>query len=360
MIYCLEMEPFFSIIVPCCDVEPYLRACLDSVLAQPFADWECLLGVEDSKDGTEALARAYAARDARFRVFTGPRSGSCSASRNTGIDKAQGEYIIFLDGDDTITEGSLQRLHDRIAARPGADLYPCAMRVRNETTGADEPTRDNYPAEFTGELTGPDATIFLERRCLNPCPMLQLTVFRRAFLVAHGLKCIPGLRNQDSEFSPRALYFARRVVPLHEPFYVYRIRTGSVQTLARGKGYFYRDWTVILKSLFAFHAQVAREPGFDPRLSACWARAWLTILQLKWFSRDFVRTVPRAERVRSLQQMFDGGFGDLNALLASASRARRLAGWWIRAFVTCPLARPFAEAFFTRLYFPLVARRNGR
>ena len=45
MIYFLAMEAFVSIIVPCCDVEPYLRACLDSVLAQPFADWGCLLGV---------------------------------------------------------------------------------------------------------------------------------------------------------------------------------------------------------------------------------------------------------------------------------------------------------------------------
>ena len=45
MIYFLAMEAFVSIIVPCCDVEPYLRACLESVLAQPFADWGCLLGI---------------------------------------------------------------------------------------------------------------------------------------------------------------------------------------------------------------------------------------------------------------------------------------------------------------------------
>ena len=105
--------PFFSIIVPCCDVEPYVRECLDSVLNQPFTNWECLIGVETSKDRTEEIVREYEAKDTRFRVFTGPRSGSCSASRNTGIDMATGEYIIFLDGDDTIVEGSLQRLHDR-------------------------------------------------------------------------------------------------------------------------------------------------------------------------------------------------------------------------------------------------------
>ena len=132
------MRPFFSIIVPCCDVEPYVRECLDSVLNQSFSDWECLIGVETSKDKTEEIVREYAAKDSRFTVFTGPRSGSCSASRNTGIDKATGEYVIFLDGDDTITEGSLQRLHDKILERPGADLYPCAIQVHNDMTGKDE------------------------------------------------------------------------------------------------------------------------------------------------------------------------------------------------------------------------------
>ena len=137
------MKPFFSLIVPCCDVEPYVRECLDSVLNQSFSDWECLIGVEASKDKTEEIVRGYAAKDSRFKVFTGPRSGSCSASRNIGIDMATGEYIIFLDGDDTLVEGSLQRLHDKIAARPGADLYPCAVQVLDAKTEKITEIRDN-------------------------------------------------------------------------------------------------------------------------------------------------------------------------------------------------------------------------
>ena len=84
-----DAKPFFSLIIPCCDVEPYVRACLDSVLAQQFQGWECLIGVETSKDKTEEIVREYAAKDPRFKVFTGPRSGSCSASRNTGTDMRQ-------------------------------------------------------------------------------------------------------------------------------------------------------------------------------------------------------------------------------------------------------------------------------
>ena len=55
------MKPFFSIIVPWCDVEQYLRECLDSVTSQPFTDWECFIGVETSRDKTEEIVRVLKA-----------------------------------------------------------------------------------------------------------------------------------------------------------------------------------------------------------------------------------------------------------------------------------------------------------
>ena len=354
------VRPFFSIIIPCCDVEPYLRECLDSVVKQPFADWECILGVEASKDKTEEIVREYVAKDPRFRMFTGPRSGSCSASRNTGTDMAEGEYVIFLDGDDTIAEGSLLRLHDKIAERPGADLYPCAIRMYDGTTGKDLELRDNYPANATQSLTGPEATLLSARHHKGvgpPCPMLQMTVFRRAFLVQYGLKCIPGLRRQDSEFSPRALYLAKQVVPLHEPFYLYRCRAGSVSSSARGGGYFHRDWAIILRSLFEFHAAASREDGFDSRLSGCWARQWLSLVAYFWFAPENVRLIPRTRRVETLREMFSNGFDDFRRLLSASTAARRVAGWWIRAFVRHPAMRPAAEWFF-RLYFRLAEAKR--
>ena len=354
------MAPFFSIIVPCCEVEPFVRECLDSVLNQPFQDWECLLCVETSKDKTEQIAREYAARDPRFQVFTGPRSGSCSVPRNTGIDRAQGEYVIFLDGDDSIVAGSLQRLHDRIAARPDADLYPCAIQVHNDMTGRDEELRDNYPPDAPTELTGPEATMRTERgNGHHPCPMLQLSVFRRRFLVENGLKCVPGLRRQDSEFSPRALYLAKRVVPLHEPFYIYRLQAASVSSSARGPGYFHGDWATILRSLFSFHAKVSQEPGFDRRVGACWMRQWCGWLFFFWFAPENIAAIPRARRLDTLRAVFASGFGDFSRLMAYAPLAKRLGGWWVRMFVRHAFLRPAAEWFF-KAYFRMGSARRGK
>lgn len=349
--------PFFSLAVPCCDVAPYLPQCLDSILSQPFSDWEALLFVEESSDATLEIAREYAARDSRFRVFTGPRSGSCSIPRNRCVEEAVGQYVLFIDGDDTIFPGSLQRLHDRVSARPGADLYPCALLLHNDITGRDEEIRDNYPPDAPAELTGPEATVLIHRHMANRIHVqLQLVVFRRAFLRENALECIPGLRRQDCEFSPRALYLARRVVPLHELWYFYRRRPNAVATASIAPDRFHGDWAVIIRSLAAFHARVSREPGFDPRVTACWRDAWFSWLFGYWFLPNYVRAIPRRKRVATLQTLFRDGFGDLDALAAGASRTKRSAYRWVVRFVRHPFLRPAAERFFA-LYLSLSGRR---
>ncbi len=71
------MRPFFSIIMACCDVEPYIREAVESVTKQSFGDWECICGVEESKDRTEEILREMASADPRIRIFTHPRRRRC-------------------------------------------------------------------------------------------------------------------------------------------------------------------------------------------------------------------------------------------------------------------------------------------
>ena len=351
------MKPFFSFIVACCDVEPYIRECIASVTGQSFTNWEFLIGIEPSKDRTEEVINELTAGDGRFRIFHGPRSGSCSATRNTGTDMARGEYVIFLDGDDTIAEESLARIAAKIEAAPGADIYPCAIVAYDESSGERE-LRDNYTADSPAEMTGAEATVEIDRRWGGGfCPMLQLSVFRREFLVEHDLKCIYGLRRQDSEFSPRALYRAKRVVPLHEPFYLYRIRENSVSTASKDPGRFLKDWAIITRSLFAFHAAVSREPDFDVRVASCWMRQWLPRVFSMWFYPFSLDNIARSRRLETLQVIFSDGFGDFDAILKYANRSKRIAGWWLRTFVRHAALRRPAELFF-RAYYALCGMRS--
>ena len=93
--------PFFSIIIPAYNVAPYLRECLNSVLAQTFTDWEAICVDDGSTDGSGTILDEYAAKDSRFRVFHQSNAG-VSAARNKALDEAHGEWFLFLDGDDIL------------------------------------------------------------------------------------------------------------------------------------------------------------------------------------------------------------------------------------------------------------------
>jgi glycosyltransferase involved in cell wall biosynthesis len=90
-----------SIIVPCYNQEEYLAETLDSVLAQTYQDWECVIVNDGSTDHSEDIARSYCAKDSRFKHLQ-KENGGLSSARNAGIHISTGIYILPLDADDLI------------------------------------------------------------------------------------------------------------------------------------------------------------------------------------------------------------------------------------------------------------------
>ncbi|MCM1313382.1 MAG: glycosyltransferase [Bacteroides sp.] len=92
-------SPLFSIIIPVYNTEKYLRRCLDSILAQTYNKWECILVDDGSNDNSGAICDEYSDKDLRFHVFHKDNAGVCSA-RNAGLANAHGEWVTFVDSDD--------------------------------------------------------------------------------------------------------------------------------------------------------------------------------------------------------------------------------------------------------------------
>lgn len=101
--------PQFSVIVPVYNTEKYLRDCIDSILAQSFTDFELILVDDGSPDSCGKICDDYARKDSRIRVFH-KLNGGVSSARNLGLDNAQGEFICFIDSDDTIGPDYLKTL----------------------------------------------------------------------------------------------------------------------------------------------------------------------------------------------------------------------------------------------------------
>ena len=116
----MEKRPFFSIIIPVYNVAPYLRECLDSVLAQTFKDWEAICVDDGSTDESGKILDEYGARDKRFRVVHQVNAG-VSAARNRGLEEAKGEWVWFVDADDAVKGDALAELWCEI--RKYADLH---------------------------------------------------------------------------------------------------------------------------------------------------------------------------------------------------------------------------------------------
>ena len=103
-------KPEISIIVPVYQVEKYLNECIDSILAQTFTDFELILVDDGSPDNCPALCDAAAKRDSRVRVIH-KQNGGVSTARNAGLDAAQGNWIAFVDSDDTVEPEYLEKMH---------------------------------------------------------------------------------------------------------------------------------------------------------------------------------------------------------------------------------------------------------
>ena len=129
-------RPEISIIVPVYQVEKYLNECIDSILAQTFTDFELILVDDGSPDNCPALCDAAAKKDSRVRVIH-KQNGGVSTARNAGLDAAQGNWIAFVDSDDTATPEYLEKMH-KAALETGADFTSCHQKLFADANNVDQ------------------------------------------------------------------------------------------------------------------------------------------------------------------------------------------------------------------------------
>lgn len=156
----MQPTPLISIVIPAFNVADYFGACLTSVLrevdgarALAQANFEIIVVDDGSEDGTAALARELLGDrpDARLTIHPGNRGPA--AARNTGIDASRGDYILFVDGDNTLLEGALPRIVRALLEHVDADAIVLGMDmmdVTGERTGRFYGTR--APADPLGRL----------------------------------------------------------------------------------------------------------------------------------------------------------------------------------------------------------------
>lgn len=216
--------PRFSVIVPAYQVQAYLHECLESVLSQSYPDLE-LIAVDDcSPDACGAVIDEFAARDPRVRVVHLPENTGLGRARNAGIERATGDYLVFLDGDDTLTPDALLALADRLkeTGDPDVLVYDYAR-----TYWSGETVRNRVAAELTER--GPAPFRLTDRPgLLNLLMVAWNKAYRREFVQRSGLAFPPGYY-EDTPWTYPTLMTAESIATLDRVCVHYRQRrTGCI------------------------------------------------------------------------------------------------------------------------------------
>lgn len=235
-----------SIIIPVYNVVPYLRTCVDSVLAQTYKDLEIILVDDGSTDGSGQLADELcstpnsliacgvpeksgdfwgALSSHRLKCFHKP-NGGLSDARNAGLKVATGDYVAFLDSDDVylLNDGIAQLMEVAQAEHPdvllfqAVDIYPHRQSARKA-----------YDTDYLATHTGIEVFHQLVRtQSFNMSACFQL--IRRELLEQHQIYFEKGLLSEDVDWSLRLWRHVSKVRAINLPLYGYQHREGSIST----------------------------------------------------------------------------------------------------------------------------------
>jgi len=234
-----------SIIIPVYNTAPYIEECLDSIfVCQKIKHTIEVIVVNDaSTDGSLDILNEYRERH-DFILITQESSGAGGA-RNTGINAAQGKYLLFVDSDDYLEPGSLDTLLDHLAVSDD-DIVQYEYKVYNEA-GRDFSHNMRPPVVQCGK--GQDVFAVWKKNGFYR-PMVWITAVSREMVVSNKLYFYQGILNEDEEWSPKIYAYADSVRYLPLVVYVYRTRENSCSTNKSPKNYM--DLLKCIDSLMEF------------------------------------------------------------------------------------------------------------
>ncbi|WP_394433537.1 bifunctional glycosyltransferase/CDP-glycerol:glycerophosphate glycerophosphotransferase [Streptomyces sp. SGAir0957] len=198
----------FSVVVPAYRVQGYLRECLDSVLGQSHTDWQLIVVDDASPDASGAIAAEYARRDPRVRALTRPAREGVGAARTAGLREATGDYLLFLDADDTLLPGALAALDAALTEAGDPDVL---LHGHDRTDWWDT-------VRASGDDLGPDADP------LAVTPAAWNRAVRRDFWTGRGLAFAPEGPYEDVVPAYRAVLEAATLATLPRPCVRWRRR----------------------------------------------------------------------------------------------------------------------------------------
>lgn len=218
-------RPRVSVIVSCYNLGRYLPACLDSVLRQPFQDWECLIIDDWSTDDTPDVARRYSERDGRISVHRPPEHSGLVGVLNYGARASHGRYLVNLDADNLLPEDAFSACAQALDTNPDLHIAYGTLDLVDDT-GSNR-RRNNWP----------DGAFDWRGQCAHINQLHSSSMMRREVRERVGGYRERMWRAEDAEFWLRATSFGFRAQRVTDtPTLIYRMRGDSKSKSEPGDG----------------------------------------------------------------------------------------------------------------------------
>lgn len=210
-----------SVIIPCYNCAKTIVETLQSVECSTYRDYEVIVVNDGSMDSSEMVIEEYRRNsELDVRVIKQENSG-VSVARNRGIEESQGEYLLFLDGDDLFAEGYIEAV-SVLMRRYQTDVMACYRTTdRNKMTAIED---------IEGRHSFVDAMTLLEQYTYSKAKFgFTSFVYRKSILDKYGIRFVPDVKyGEDWEFATKYLAHCKTAVELHCYHYYYRILENSV------------------------------------------------------------------------------------------------------------------------------------
>lgn len=267
-----DMNPKISIIVPVYKVEPYIRKCVDSILAQTLTDFELILVDDGSQDKCGEICDEYAHLDNRVIVIHKENGGQATA-RNAALDIAKGDYIGFVDSDDWIEPDMYELLYD-MCQRNNCDIANCTSIIyfKNKTV-------KNGTHPLTVHNRDQAMRVMLEGKLYDEVVWTKL--FKRNLL--EKVRFPVGVMYEDTAFTYKVIHNSSRVCCIGAPKYHYIKRDDS--TMDRAIKNLRIDGVLIYDEMYQFIEEFY--PELRELVALKLANSAMVILNLISFNPNF-------------------------------------------------------------------------
>ena len=212
-----------SIIVPIYKVEPYLEACIASIVNQTYRNLEIILVDDGSPDKCPEICDVWAQKDSRIRVIH-KENGGLSDARNAGFEVSSGAYISYVDSDDILAPEYVEFLYEAIRVT-GADVSQCAFRQFSGEPG--EIRRQDSMSSPV--IQTPEQAMYNFSHCVKPVNHQVWDKLYRRELVKNE-RFLYGRQAQDVLFACHVLGKCNYMARIDNVLYHWRIRPGSASS----------------------------------------------------------------------------------------------------------------------------------